>query len=85
MHSWDIKFGTGVLPHTAIPEVNAAVNMLLKAGVKIGKINLGIGFYGRSFTLSDPNCKVAGCPFSGGGTMGPCTGKYFVTVSLNVH
>jgi len=72
--SWDVKFGTGVLPHTAIPEVNTAVNMLLKAGVKIGKINLGIGFYGRSFTLSDPNCKVAGCPMSGGGTKGPCTG-----------
>ncbi|KAF8064315.1 glycoside hydrolase superfamily [Lyophyllum atratum] len=72
--SWDIKFGTGVLPHTAIPEINAAVNMLLKAGVNIGKINLGIGFYGRSFTLSDPGCKVAGCPFTGGGTVGPCTG-----------
>ncbi|KAF8064278.1 glycosyl hydrolases family 18-domain-containing protein [Lyophyllum atratum] len=71
--SWDIKFGTGVLPHTAIPDINAAVNMLLKAGVKMGKINLGIGFYGRSFTLSDPNCKDAGCPFSGGGTKGPCT------------
>lgn len=41
--SWDIKFNTGVLPHTAIPEVNSAVNMLLKAGVKMGKINLGIG------------------------------------------
>jgi hypothetical protein len=41
--SWDIKFNTGVLPHTAIPEVNSAVNTMLKAGVKIGKINLGIG------------------------------------------
>ncbi|KAF9527525.1 glycosyl hydrolases family 18-domain-containing protein [Crepidotus variabilis] len=72
--SWDIKFGLGVLPHTAITEVNAAVNMLLKAGVKIGKINLGIGFYGRSFTLTDPSCHVAGCAFSGPGIMGPCTG-----------
>ncbi|KAJ6465504.1 glycosyl hydrolases family 18-domain-containing protein [Mycena vitilis] len=71
--SWDIKFNTGVLPHTAIPEVNAAVNMLIKAGVKLSKINLGIGFYGRSFTLADATCKVAGCPLSGGGTPGPCT------------
>lgn len=36
-------FNTGVLPHTAIPEVNSAVNMMLKAGVRISKINLGIG------------------------------------------
>ncbi|KAJ7794963.1 putative chitinase, partial [Mycena olivaceomarginata] len=71
--SWDIKFNTGVLPHTAIPEVNAAVDMLVKAGVKLSKINLGIGFYGRSFTLVDPSCNVAGCPLSGGGIPGPCT------------
>ncbi|QRW26291.1 chitinase [Rhizoctonia solani] len=56
--SWDIKFNTGVLPHTAIPEVNQAVNMMLKAGVRMGKINLGIGFYGRSFTLANPSCNV---------------------------
>ncbi|KAJ8519521.1 hypothetical protein ONZ45_g3508 [Pleurotus djamor] len=72
--SWDIKFNTGVLPHTAIPEVNAAVNMLLKAGVSLPKINLGIGFYGRSFTLANPSCNVAGCPMSGPGHVGPCTG-----------
>ncbi|EUC54050.1 glycoside hydrolase family 18 protein, partial [Rhizoctonia solani AG-3 Rhs1AP] len=71
--SWDIKFNTGVLPHTAIPEVNQAVNMMLKAGVRMGKINLGIGFYGRSFTLSNPSCNVAGCPMSGPGIKGPCT------------
>ncbi len=34
---------------------------------------MGIGFYGRSFTLSDPSCKTAGCPFSAGGSPGPCS------------
>ncbi|KAJ6597131.1 glycosyl hydrolases family 18-domain-containing protein [Mycena vulgaris] len=43
------------------------------AGVKLSKINLGIGFYGRTFTLADPSCKIAGCPLSGGGIPGPCT------------
>lgn len=71
--SWDIKFDTGVLPHTSFVEVNTAVNMLLKAGVRLNKINLGIGFYGRTFTLADPSCKVGGCPMSGPGTQGPCT------------
>ncbi|KAG9080401.1 hypothetical protein FRC06_006634 [Ceratobasidium sp. 370] len=71
--SWDIKFNTGVLPHTAIPEVNTAVNMMLKAGVGMTKINLGIGFYGRSFTLANPSCNVGGCPMSGPGIAGPCT------------
>lgn len=35
--AWDIKFGTGVLPHTAIPEVNAAVSMFAKAGVPLSE------------------------------------------------
>lgn len=73
--SWDIKFGTGVLPHTAIPEVNAAVSMFVKAGVPLKTVNLGIGFYGRSFTLADPSCNTTGCPMTGGGTEGPCTGE----------
>ena len=40
-----------------------------------GTVNLGIGFYGRSFTLANPSCNTAGCPMKGGGTPGPCTGK----------
>lgn len=34
---------------------------------------MGLGFYGRSFTLTDPSCTAAGCPFSGGGTPGSCS------------
>ncbi|KAJ8481334.1 hypothetical protein ONZ45_g2973 [Pleurotus djamor] len=84
--SWDIKFNTGVLPHTAIPEVNTAVNMLLKAGVSLTKINLGIGFYGRSFTLANPSCNRGGCPMSGPGTPGPCTkGEGFLSYGEIEH
>lgn len=36
---------------------------------------MGIGFYGRSFQLQDPSCKAAGCPFSGAGPAGECTGE----------
>lgn len=34
---------------------------------------MGMGFYGRSFTLTDPSCNTAGCPFSGGGKPGKCS------------
>jgi len=36
-------------------------------------VNLGLAFYGRSFTLEDSSCKTPGCPFSSGGTAGSCT------------
>lgn len=46
---------------------------------------LGLGFYGRSFTLNDTSCNTPGCPFdtsaygtaqtyAGGGKPGECTG-----------
>ena len=34
---------------------------------------MGLGFYGRSFTLSDPSCTTPGCQFSGPAPPGPCT------------
>jgi chitinase len=34
---------------------------------------MGFGFYGRSFTMTDPHCTDPGCTFSGAGAKGPCT------------
>lgn len=42
--------------------------------VPANKINLGLGFYGRSFTLESLDCIDPGCPFSGPGVAGSCTG-----------
>lgn len=42
-------------------------------------MQLGLGFYGRSFTLSNSACTIPGCPFdghggdTGGAAPGPCT------------
>lgn len=37
------------------------------------KVVLGLGFYGRSYTLADPSCNRPGCQFTAGGPAGPCT------------
>jgi chitinase len=37
------------------------------------QVTLGLGWYGRSFTLADPSCSSPGCTFSAGGTAGQCT------------
>ena len=34
---------------------------------------MGLGFYGRSFTLANPTCDHEGCIFSTGANAGPCT------------
>jgi chitinase len=41
--------------------------------VPTNMVNLGLGFYGRSFTLADPNCDTPGCPFKEAGIGGECT------------
>jgi len=35
---------------------------------------MGLGFYGRSFTMANPNCMQAGCEFKEGALGGECTG-----------
>lgn len=49
------------------------MDLLWRNDIDPNKVTMGIGFYGRSFTLSDPSCDTAGCPFSAGGNPGPCS------------
>lgn len=49
------------------------MDLLWRNNIDPSKVVMGLGFYGRSFTLSDPSCTHAGCPFSGGGNPGQCS------------
>lgn len=42
-------------------EIDAALKLFWRAGVKAEQIVLGLGFYGRSFTLASPECNEPGC------------------------
>ena len=37
------------------------------------KINLGLAYYGRGYTLSNRSCNYMGCPFNGPSKPAPCT------------
>ena len=45
----------------------------ISQGAPPSKINVGTGFYGRSFTLTDPNQHKRGSPFTGPGNAGSFT------------
>ncbi|KAK1971060.1 hypothetical protein LY78DRAFT_568603 [Colletotrichum sublineola] len=55
--------------------IETALNFLANAGVPHTQINLGIGFFGRTYTLSDKSCNGLGCAASGFGVAGKCTGQ----------
>jgi len=74
--TWDANItslGAYVRAHTNLTEITESLDLLWRNDIDPAKVSLGLGFYGRSFTLKDPSCKDAGCPFSGAGKPGPCT------------
>jgi len=62
-----------VRAQTSIIDIESSTLPLWYDGVPPSKINLGIAYYGRGFTLSDKKCRDIGCPYVGGSKPGPCT------------
>lgn len=54
-------------------EITNGLDLLWRNDIDSAKVVLGLGFYGRSFTLKDPTCNKPGCAFSGGGIAGNCS------------
>lgn len=74
--TWDTTdkyVGSIIGAHTNLTEINAGLDLFWRNNIDPSKVTMGLGFYGRSFTLADPSCAIAGCPFSAGGNAGPCT------------
>jgi chitinase len=63
-----------VRPHTNLTEIEQGLDLLWRNNIDPSKVTLGLGWYGRSFTLADPSCTTPGCVFTSGGNAGPCTG-----------
>ncbi|BCS04473.1 uncharacterized protein AKAW2_80274S [Aspergillus luchuensis] len=73
---WDAEdpwIGSIVNAHTNLTEIALAMDLLWRNDIEPSKVVMGLGFYGRSFTLNDTSCVTAGCPFSSTGKAGPCT------------
>ncbi|KAI0714386.1 glycoside hydrolase superfamily [Cerioporus squamosus] len=73
---WDAKdvfIGNIVQAHTNLTEIEQTVGLFQRVGVPLDRIVLGLGFYGRSFQLSDASCSRPGCPFNGPAPGGACT------------
>ncbi|KAG6979258.1 Chitotriosidase-1 [Fusarium oxysporum f. sp. conglutinans] len=73
--TWDSDnpIGSQVLAHSNLTEIDLALDLFWRVGVKPQNIVLGLGFYGRSFKLKSSSCWKPGCRFSGPGDKGPCT------------
>lgn len=60
-------------PTQNLTEISQGLDLLWRNNIPSKKVILGLGFYGRSFTLANSSCKEPGCPFSAGAKPGDCT------------
>lgn len=67
--------GPYVFGHTNITEIEKGIDLLRRNDINLFKVSLGMGFYGRTFTLADPNCNTPGCIFTDAGLRGECSGE----------
>ncbi len=61
--SWDSpedQIGSFAYAHTNLTEIIDAFDLLWRNNVPANKVNMGIGFYGRTFTLADKSCTSPG-------------------------
>ncbi|KAL9948803.1 hypothetical protein ACHAQF_005536 [Verticillium nonalfalfae] len=71
----DNPIGSHIYGHTNLTEMSLAFDLFWRNDVPAGKLNMGLGFYGRAFQLADPACNKPGCVFKGGAKKGACSGE----------
>ncbi|KAM0322465.1 hypothetical protein ACHAQA_009534 [Verticillium albo-atrum] len=57
--TWDStvkSIGSYAYAHTNLTEINLGLELLWRNNVNPERVNLGLGFYGRSFTMESPDC-----------------------------
>lgn len=67
--------------HTNLTEIADALDLLWRNNISSDKVVLGMAFYGRAFTVSNPSCTKPGCEYASGGKKRTCSGE--ISVILN--
>ncbi|KAL5044286.1 glycoside hydrolase superfamily [Aspergillus fruticulosus] len=68
MWDQDNKYtGSYLRGHTNLTEIDEGFNLLWRNNIDPKNVVMGMGFYGRSFTMSDATCSTADCTFSTAG------------------
>ncbi|KAM7215280.1 class III chitinase, partial [Rhypophila decipiens] len=73
---WDSDvdaLGSIVRGQADVREINNNTLPLWFAGLNPHKINFGVAYYGRGYTVADPSCNTLGCAFTGASKPAPCT------------
>lgn len=67
--------------HTNLTAIADGLDLLWRNDIDPFKVSLGLAFYGRGFTLTDPGCRSLGCTYESRSRAKACS--YEVGVVLN--
>lgn len=85
--TWDIGSewtGAYLNAHTNLTEIETALDLLWRNDIPSSKVNLGLAFYGRSFTLASASCSEPGCAYLSAGDAGSCSGEAGILLSSEI-
>jgi chitinase len=68
-----------------LPEITQSLQLVWNANIDPKKVNMGLAYYGKSFTLSDPSCNKPGCAASGPGKAGPCSAEAGTLIDAEIE
>lgn len=86
--TWDIgNEWTGAIldAHTNLTEIESSMNLLWWNNITSSKVNLGLAFYGRSFTIASSNCDTPGCAYLSAGDEGVCSASAGILLSSEIE
>ncbi|KAH8889137.1 hypothetical protein GQ53DRAFT_653194, partial [Thozetella sp. PMI_491] len=67
--------GPYLMGHTNLTQIDQGFQLLWRVGIDPANVVMGVGFYGRSFTMASAGCWQSSCQFSAAGNAGDCSGQ----------
>lgn len=86
--TWDIGnqwTGAFLDAHTNLTEIETALDLLWRNNITASKVNMGMAFYGRSFTLASSSCSEPGCSYLSAGDAGDCSGQAGILFNSEIN
>ncbi|KAL6885783.1 chitinase [Trichoderma evansii] len=74
LQHFDIWTGPWANSHTNLTDIQLGLDLLWRNKISPSKVTMGMSYYARTFTLTDPGCNKPGCRVSSPGEAGKCSG-----------
>lgn len=84
--AWDMPnkwTGPYLNAHTNLTEIRDALNLLWRNDINPDQVNLGLAFYGRTYTVN-PDCVQKGCVYKSAGRQGACSGEAGILLNSEI-